>query len=413
MGQLLRNRSLLIIGTAESVSGIGDWVTMMAVFAMIVFRGGGNVTESSGVFLAGLVPTLLASPVAGWLCDRLDRKGLMIGSQLLSGLAISGLIFTTRLDLIYALLALQAISYAIMMPARQAAVPDIVPPEDLTRANALLQQLSSIIKIGGPMLAGSVLAVLDPHRAIILDVISFALSAAILTRLPALPPHREPAQAAVAGEGPAVAPVARTVLTVLRDSGYLRLLFAVISLAVIVIIGLDVMSSIVIRDVLRGNEGLFGVVIGLVGLGSVGASAGLLLAKGNRNLWRNVMVGILLMACMPGALAAVIRVGGGTAGTIVVIVGCLVGGVGNGLINVQVPTLIQQLSPPEMLGRLGGVFQSVTVGGQLVGLLVTPLLVPGLLSMGDYFTLSAAALVVLVFFTALTLRRSRPVSAAS
>ena len=74
---ILNNRSLLILGLSESVSSVGSWITMMAVFAMIVFNGNGNVVQSSGIYLAGLVPTLLFSPAAGWLCDHLDRKWLM------------------------------------------------------------------------------------------------------------------------------------------------------------------------------------------------------------------------------------------------------------------------------------------------------------------------------------------------
>ena len=189
--KILRNRSLVIIGIAESVSGIGNWVTMLAVFAIVVFRGDGTVAQSSGIFLAGLLPTFLASPLAGWLCDRFDRKWLMIGSELLDALAVAGLIFTQRLELIYALLAAQAVVMSVMAPARQAAVPDIVSPEELTRANAFLQQLGGLVKIAGPLLAGLILAALDPHTAILADVVSFLLSALILSRLPALTPRRE------------------------------------------------------------------------------------------------------------------------------------------------------------------------------------------------------------------------------
>src|SRR5512144_2341120 len=113
---ILRNRSLLIIGLAESVSGIGNWITMLAIFAIVVFRGQGGVVQSSAIFLAGLLPTLLASPAAGWLCDRYDRKWLMIGSELLDGLIVAGLIFAQRLEIIYALLALQAVVMSILTP---------------------------------------------------------------------------------------------------------------------------------------------------------------------------------------------------------------------------------------------------------------------------------------------------------
>ena len=115
-GKLLKNRTLVTIGVAELISGIGDWITMMAIFAILVFRGTGGVAESSGIFMAGLLPALPASLAAGWLCDRYDRKRLMIASLLVSGLVVSGLIFTENLVLIYALLALQAVSVSIMTP---------------------------------------------------------------------------------------------------------------------------------------------------------------------------------------------------------------------------------------------------------------------------------------------------------
>ena len=100
---------------------------MMSIFAILVFRGNGGVAELQWVFMAGLLPTLPASLAAGWLCDRFDRKKLMIASLLVSGLVVSGLIFTENLVFIYGLLALQAVSVSIMTPARQSVLPEIVP----------------------------------------------------------------------------------------------------------------------------------------------------------------------------------------------------------------------------------------------------------------------------------------------
>ena len=91
MQAVLHNRSLWIIGLAESVSGVGTWVTMMALFAVVVFDGQGTVLHASGIMLAGLAPMLLMGPVAGWLADRQDRKRLMIASQLLTALPVIGL----------------------------------------------------------------------------------------------------------------------------------------------------------------------------------------------------------------------------------------------------------------------------------------------------------------------------------
>lgn len=403
---IIHNRDLWIIGASESVSNIGNWITMMAVFAMIVFKGDGGVLQSSGVFLAGLLPTLLFSPVAGWLSDRFDRKKLMIASELFSGVVILGLIFTTRLELIYALLALQAISVSVMTPTRQAVIPDIAGREALTSANAFLQQLSSVIKIAAPMLAGLVLAVMTPQQAIILDVISFGLSAFILMRLPTLRPHRDVAREATPGREDAEQPGIQSLRGVIKDSAQLRLLFVCMFLGIVVIIGFDILSPVYIRDVLGGDEAWMGFLIGLVGLGTLGATIMLMSRRREQNPWIDILSGLLLLASLPALLALAARLGDAKLARHLVILGGLLGGVGNGLLVVQISTLLQILSPAALLGRIGGVFQSTVVAGQLVGILLTPLLVPKVVSIQAYLGISATGLVLLVAYIGMLTRRT-------
>lgn len=398
---ILTDPSLLTIGISESVSNIGNWITMMAVYAMVVFKGDGGVAQSSGIFLAGLLPTLVFSPAAGWLCDRFDRKWLMIASELASGLIVTGLIFTQRLELMYAILALQAISMAVMTPARQAVVPDIVGKDMLTQANAFLQQLAGIIKIIAPMLAGLILAVMNPHTAIILDVVSFGLSALILSRLPALQPHPEGKQDTAEIQTQSSA----TLWTTLKASNPLRLLFVGMFLSIFIIIGFDVLSPIYVRDILAGDEQFFGLAIGVIGLGTVVASVVLMLGRKERNPWRDVIGGLLMLGTIAGAMAIAAEIPNPLIGKILLITSCLVGGVGNGLMLIQVSTLLQTLTPPAVLGRIGGAFQSIAVAGQMSGLLLTPLLVPGLLSMGAYFAIATLAIVLLALFIIISSRK--------
>ena len=398
---ILTDPSLITIGISESVSNIGNWITMMAVYAMVVFKGDGSVAQSSGIFLAGLLPTLIFSPVAGWLCDRFDRKWLMIASELASGLIVAGLIFTQHLELMYAILALQAISMAVMTPARQAVVPDIVSEDSLTQANAFLQQLAGIIKIIAPMLAGLILAVMNPHTAIILDVVSFGLSALILSRLPVLPPHPEGKQDVIETQ----AQSSTSLWATLKASSPLQLLFVGMFLSIFVIIGFDVLSPIYVRDILAGDEQLFGLAIGVIGLGTVIASLVLMLSKKERNPWRDVIGGLLMLGTITGAMAIAAEIPSPLIGKILLITSCLVGGVGNGLMLIQVSTLLQTLTPPAVLGRIGGAFQSTAVAGQMSGLLLTPLLVPGLLSMGAYFAIATLAIIVLALFIAFSSRK--------
>jgi MFS family permease len=398
---ILRNRSLVLIGASESVSNIGNWVTMMAVITLVLFRGGGGVGESSLIMLSGLLPTLIFSPLAGWLCDRYDRRTLMIASEIFSGILVAGLIFVTRLEWILVILALESASLAIMAPARQSVVPLLVAREDLTRANAFLQQLSGLIKIGAPMLAGLVLAVMNPHQAIVLDVISFGLSALVLTRLPKLPPHT-----AVAGavhekqdEGRQI-----SVVGILKGSPVLRLLFVSIFVTIMVIIGFDTLAPIYFRDVLGLTEKHFGFVIGLVGLGTVGISFYLMSRKTNTDPWRDLVGGLMLLAAIPAGLAAGTLLGDSWPRTLLVLLVSLLGGIGVGLIHIQSGTLLQTLCPVEALGRMSGWFQGTAVSGQLFGILITPLVVPGLLSMGPFFGLGAIVILALSLYALGSLR---------
>lgn len=416
--RVLQNRSLLILGVAESVSGIGSWITMLAVFSLVVFRGGGTVAQSTGVFVAALVPMLLLSPVAGWLLDRYDRKRLMIASELLAGLSVAGLIFTSNLWVIYLLLALQSAFNSLMTPARQAVVPDLVAKDELTQANAFLQQLSGLIKVAAPILGGALLAVLNPHSAIVFDVVSYALSALILSRLPVLPPPTSPkgkaAQAAHHAPGqPAGKPSAPAtgILTVLRDLPRLRLLFVGIFMTTVIIIGFDVLSSIFTRDVLKGDESTFGLLIGLVGLGTVASAAWLMVTKRKRSLWRDVIMGLLLLALLPLLAALGAWSGSPVLATATLALGCLVAGIGMGFTHVQSGTLLQTLTPPALLGRAVGMFQSTAVAGQMVGLLLTPLLVPAVFTPAAYLALAGLAILLVVAYMAITVRRTQPVAA--
>ncbi len=397
--KIVSNRSLIVIGASETVSGIGNWITMMAVFAMVVFKGEGTIFQSSGIFLAGLLPTLIASPVAGWLSDRFDRKKLMIISEVLSGLITTFLIFTHSIVWIYVILAFQSISISLMSPARQAAIPDIVNKDQLSQANAFLQQLAGMTKIFAPMIAGLLLTILSPNTAIIVDIISFFISAIFLSSLPALKPHSFSEKLKMKGLKE------DSVLNSIRTSNSLKLLFISMFIAIFIIIGFDVLSPVFIRDVLAGDEKFFGMAIGSIGLGTVVASIIIMKRKSVSDPWKDFSMGLLLLMIIPVVMGIVMNFKIISFAKAIILLACLIGGVGNGLLTIQVSTLLQLLSPTNLLGRLSGLFQATAVSGQLCGLLLTPLLVQVLVSMQNYFYLSAVAILILFVFVIINYKR--------
>jgi MFS family permease len=251
-----------------------------------------------------------------------------------------------------------------------------------------------------------ILAVMNPHTAIVLDVFSFLASAFILSRLPSLPAHHQEAISET-GSAYSVQHSKTSLVGVIFNDLYLRLLFVSTFLAIFIFIGFDVLTPLYTRDILSASEKFFGIMIGLIGIGTVGATIILMLRKGNGDPWRDIILGLLMLGIIPVVMSFGTILHNIQLTRALIIAGCLIGGFGNGMLNVQTVTLIQLLTPAHLLGRLGGAYQSTAVAGQLAGLLVTPLLVPGLMDYGNYFAASALSVLLVVMFTVITLMLSR------
>ena len=402
---LLNNKHLLTLGIAETVSGVGNWITMMAIFSLLIFKGHGDVWQSSGIMLAGLLPLLVFSPLAGKLADRFNKKYLMIASELLSGAVVLNMFLTRQPSLLLILLALQAATGSLMGPARQALIPSLVSePDELTRANAFLQQLASFTKIGAPMLAGLVITLIGAYNAMIFDVISFILSALILLRLPNIKvAAAEPAATTNAAVPTTQDKAGLKPLAVIKESPGLRLLFMATFLMIISVITFDILGSICIRDLLQGDESMFGVFISLVGLGTVLSGFYLMLRQKNTDPWQDVKLGIGLMVFIPAMLVLVGLLGPSSLSTGLAMAGCFVGGMGVGFFLVQSATLLQTLSPAAILGSISGYYQASIVAGQAIAIVGVPLLVPHLVSITTFFAFITLSLSSVVIYMAVAL----------
>jgi hypothetical protein len=133
-----------------------------------------------------------------------------------------------------------------------------------------------------------------------------------------------------------------------------------------------------------------------------------MLRKSQGHQWRDILLGLTLLGSIPAGLWLITRLGNpALAGPLAALV-AFIGGIGNGLLVVQIGTMLQLLTPAAVLGRISGLFQSTVIAGQLAGILVTPLLVPGVLDIGTYFGLSFLALVGVVLYGGLTADRTAP-----
>jgi MFS family permease len=183
-GLLRRNRDFRRLFLASVISLGGDWFLFVAVGSLIV-----ETTERALVVGLAIACQELAffaaSPVAGVLADRLDRRRLMIACDLARSGACLGFLAVgeTTLWLAFPLLAVLSMFAAPFDAASTAAIPNLVAAEDLPVANALAGSLWGTMLAIGAALGGAASFALGHDAAFWIDAASFLVSAALIARI--------------------------------------------------------------------------------------------------------------------------------------------------------------------------------------------------------------------------------------
>jgi MFS family permease len=188
--------------TAQVVSSFGDWIGFVAVVALASSVGKSNAAVAVGVVLSGrLLPGFFFGALGTALLDRWDRKRVMVVCDIGRGLMVAVLPFVhTVLGLFAASVFLELLTL-MWTPAKEASVPNLVPPEMLASANSasLVSAYGTILPALAVFPALTVVAASLGHvhdlrffrlsqesLAIYLDVVTFFISAFVISRL-ALP----------------------------------------------------------------------------------------------------------------------------------------------------------------------------------------------------------------------------------
>ena len=184
--ELLRgNANVRRLWGGSVVSLFGDWFNTLALYRVVLDLSGSEMALGA-VFLTKLLPLALASPIAGVIVDRVDRKRLMIGSDLVRAAIVLGFLLVddaSDLWLLYALAAAQIVVSAVFIPAKNAVLPSITRPGELLTANALLSATWSIMLAVGASAGGFAVDAFGADAVFVFDAATYLLSAAILARV--------------------------------------------------------------------------------------------------------------------------------------------------------------------------------------------------------------------------------------
>ena len=319
----------------QGISFAGDAVSMVALVVLVV-QITGSASAVGGALVARLLPTL-ASPLAGVLADRLDRRIVLVASDLARAALVLGMVFARDLLVLYVLAFLMGLARTFFNPTIRASFPSVVGEGDLTRANAFVNATYSLSIMAGPALGGLLVASSGVNTAFVLDAVTYLVSAAFLSRIPLPRPLRE--------GGESFLQELRTSLSYLAGAR-VPLAIVVGAFLTILTINATVPAEVFLaRETFDAGDAGYGLLVSVWGGGMILGSA-LTAILGGR-------VGLILLYFLSMFAAAIALAGTGLAPSFALALGALaVAGASNGIDNVTTDTILQKQVPDALLGRV-------------------------------------------------------------
>jgi MFS family permease len=264
---LKTNADMRRVFMAQVISYLGDWFSFVAIIGLVDDLTGSKFLVSL-VVVAFSLPSFLASPIAGSMADRFDRRRILVFVSVIQVVAAFGLLFVGKDTVWLAFLAQSTISAlaAVISPATEASIPNIARDNDeLAAANSLLGSTWGVMLAVGAAIGGVFASVFGRDAAFIANGVSFALAAILFSRI------KTPMQKDrdVETQRQRIRPIAdmrEAINHSRKDPVLMALIFSKTTFA----IGAGVVSQLAVlaSDVFNGGDASRGLLIGIRGVGT-------------------------------------------------------------------------------------------------------------------------------------------------
>lgn len=188
-------KNLAIFLSAQTISLFGTSLVQYAIMWHV------TLDTKSGVMMmfyiiCGFLPTFFLAPFAGVWADRYNRKLLIVLSDSIIALAtlVLALVFLAGYKsylLLFAVVILRALGTGVQTPAVGAFLPQIVPEDKLTKANAYSTSIQSFIMLVSPMVSAALLTLTTIELIFFIDVVTAALAVATMLLFLPVAPHKK------------------------------------------------------------------------------------------------------------------------------------------------------------------------------------------------------------------------------
>lgn len=343
------------------MSGVGAAAAFI-VLPLDVYRRTGSPFWLTASFLVTVALRGLFSMVAGSIADRFERRRLMIVTDLLSVGCWTALTF---IHSVTGLLSVAVIAQVLVTPhwlASDAAVPNLVGGDMLTRANATISIAGNISMLVGPAVGAALVALSQPSVVYGTNAASFLISALLIAMVPGRfgPDHRGRPQGSSSGRGRRWAWSSY----ILHDPVLIRLLCAWGILGVA--FDMTLVADLPLVRVFHAGPIGYGIMQSAAGLGAIiGALAARVMSR---------RVELLVLTLAPAAVGAANGIVALAPVFWVVIVGTFVGSLAAAPQEVASDGMTQRRSPDEIRGRVFAAMSGAYYLGSACGITLSGLL---------------------------------------
>lgn len=360
----LQSRNFVLVWLGESISVLGDQFHFVALSLLVLQMTGSPLALGTVLAVAG-IPRALLMLLGGAVTDRFSPRRIMLYSNvirtvltlLLTGLALTG---TIQLWHVYIIVFIFGIVSAFFYPAYISIVPSLVDADTIESGNALMQITTRLAMLVGPVLAGIVVARVQPGAALGIDALTFlfATLALLAMRNPAQPAPVAAEDNAATSEPAGLFSAIREALVYAWRDPLLRTILVMIALVDFASAGVFGVGLPTLASDSFGGAAAMGVMFSGFGAGSV---IGVLIA-GSFKFQRRGRLFIILLILFAITLPAMAFAP--DAGSVALLTGMT--GLCSGIFNVTGISWLQIRIDPKMMGRLMSLLMFSSAGLQPV-----------------------------------------------
>lgn len=177
----MKNKNFIIIVIGQIISLFGNAIQRFSM-SLYLLEFTGSTAAFARILAISTIPYIIFAPIAGRLSDNINRKKIMVYLDLICSAVIGVYAFILLKGhdhelIVGTVMFILSICATLYGPAVTSSIPQIVEEEKLTSANGVINQVGSIVNLAGPILAGLVYGLLGIKAIVIINAVSFLVSA--------------------------------------------------------------------------------------------------------------------------------------------------------------------------------------------------------------------------------------------